>query len=252
MTLGENSRSEESVHSPKERTRKGRGTFKSPISSTINIKKDSASKESIDVNNKKPADVKANNDSEISEFNKLSLNSETKSDRSNSTHSLEEWEKLALEDQEEDKPTMQLDFETTTCLEVAGFPPQFKTHDVVAIFKSVDTSGIKLKWVNDTSAIAIFPDQEIGKLLLISKTSIKPCAHPNQNSPPSSNTIRPTTTDMVARRLIAGALGMRPPKKSQEEKQSDELKLYNARERKEQTKRDREKREKELEDAWNS
>ncbi|KAJ3275654.1 Coiled-coil domain-containing protein r3hcc1l [Terramyces sp. JEL0728] len=254
-TLGEKSKSDESVNSPKERTRKGRGSFKSPIPTTV-ILKMAKSKESLDDRNKDIIETQNNNEDILPEINDLAVDSDQKSTRSNSVHSIEEWERLELEDQEEKSP--QVDFESTTGLDVSGFPPHFKTHDVIAIFKSVDTSGLKLKWINDTSAIAIFPNQELAKRAYIATcqyplANIKPCQTPVQTSNShNANSIRPTTTDMVARRLIAGALGMRPPKKSQEEKQSDELKLYNARERKERVKRDKEKREKELDDTWNS
>lgn len=123
---------------------------------------DSKSNEGIDVDIKRVADAQDNIESEDLGLNKLSINSETRSTRSDSTHSLEEWEKLAIENHEEDKSPGQVDFESTTCLEVSGFPAQFKTHDVIAIFKNIDTTAIKLKWINDTSAIAIFPNQESG------------------------------------------------------------------------------------------
>jgi hypothetical protein len=52
---------------------------------------------------------------------------------------------------------------------------------------------------------------------------------------------RPQTTDMVARRLIAGALGVRPRLKSLKGREEDDLKLVQAKEKRTNEKRERDK-----------
>lgn len=70
---------------------------------------------------------------------------------------------------------------------------------------------------------------------------------------------RPVTTDIVARRMIAGALGVRAKKKTREEMDQDMYKInaviginhYNIGS-KESKERDAERRKKLLDNAWNS
>ncbi|KAI8900135.1 hypothetical protein BC833DRAFT_583125 [Globomyces pollinis-pini] len=154
--------------------------------------------------------------------------------------------------------------EGTIALDVSGFPSTFKAPDLISIFKG----DFKIKWINDNQAILIFSTPSAAKLAYLSNVThpfikIKPCSAPLPLAPPVIDRSRPTTTDMVARRLIAGALGVRAPKKSQQEIDNDTLKLENARVRRESVKRERElkqmeihqakeKREKESQKVWDS
>jgi hypothetical protein len=54
----------------------------------------------------------------------------------------------------------------------------------------------------------------------------------------ASSADRPVTTDSVARRLIAGALGIRPPPMSSEQRAAHELKMREAREARQSRRRD--------------
>jgi hypothetical protein len=141
----------------------------------------------------------------------------------------EEWENLEIEEvkkkeQKEHTLTESVDFGATKALLVKDFPSAFKTIDIIAIFKETP----RIKWIDDTSCLAIFRDPAMAKIEYINT-----CTHPfikisPYREPMRSVGPRPQTTDMVARRLIAGALGMKPLQKSLREIESDALKLEQA------------------------
>ena len=68
---------------------------------------------------------------------------------------------------------------------------------------------------------------------------------------PSLRKSMQNSTDLVARRLIAGALGVRPKKKSQEEQATDRLKLQQAREQREAERLLRDERQRRADAVWN-
>jgi hypothetical protein len=89
--------------------------------------------------------------------------------------------------------------------------------------------------------LAQTPKKPICKLVIIHSSKynqsykIKPAAYTSCSSNANMTRSdgfggkRPTTTDLVARRLIAGALGMKPVKKSAEQLQHDDRKFEMAR-----------------------
>ena len=52
---------------------------------------------------------------------------------------------------------------STNSLLLEGFPESFKTGDLTSLFDKVDASPA-IKWINDTSAVAVFPTSTIGLL----------------------------------------------------------------------------------------
>lgn len=49
-------------------------------------------------------------------------------------------------------------------LEISNFPPEFVEQDLMIIFAQYKESGFTIKWVDDTHALAIFSNAEIGKI----------------------------------------------------------------------------------------
>lgn len=49
-------------------------------------------------------------------------------------------------------------------LQLSRFPSSFKTPDLIGIFEDVcDKDAFRIKWIDDTTALAIFRDPEIAK-----------------------------------------------------------------------------------------
>ncbi|KAI8853480.1 hypothetical protein BC829DRAFT_382171 [Chytridium lagenaria] len=148
----------------------------------------------------------------------------------------DDWEKMAERDQVEavvvasndpPKPKVPASFEDidipTTVLECYDFPPTARTSDLHDIF--TDFTGYRVHWQTDTSALIVFSNatqakSAYAKTLMNPFLKVRPFAGrpPNRNEPEGP---RPVTTDKVARRLIAGALGMRVKKKTAEEEEAD-------------------------------
>ncbi|GAB5593425.1 hypothetical protein Unana1_08325 [Umbelopsis nana] len=98
--------------------------------------------------------------------------------------------------------------EPTTVLDCYDFPPAFKTHHLHDIFREYENmrGGYRIKWLEDTRALIIFE-------------------HPSTAASHGHVPRRPPTTDMVARRLVHGALGVRAPRsKEQRQAEKDVLK----------------------------
>uniref|UniRef100_A0A3P9AMX9 R3H domain and coiled-coil containing 1 n=1 Tax=Esox lucius TaxID=8010 RepID=A0A3P9AMX9_ESOLU len=73
-------------------------------------------------------------------------------------------------------------------IEIYDFPAMFKTDDLLDAFSDYSAGGIKIKWVDDTHALGVFSSQ--------SAEFIQPVKE------------RPQTDSVVARRMVARALGM--------------------------------------------
>ena len=131
---------------------------------------------------------------------------------------------------------------TTNTLELSGFPSTFKTADLISIFHKYETQ-FRIKWIDDTHALIIFKDAsiaraaylDVGTTPFVRITPMKESGesfHRASESPSKQqgdkNGSRPITTDMVARRLIAGALGVKAPRKSTLELDQDKQKLKEA------------------------
>jgi hypothetical protein len=128
-------------------------------------------------------------------------------------------------------PKQQQDsYDESNGLEIWNFPSFYTKKELVALF------GFKVdvKWVDDTRAVIHFDspqDLKRGYLQLCGHPAIKHKLYTPIEKRDRST--RPTTTDMVARRMIAGALGMQSRlKKTASEIESDSLKLKMVKEEK--------------------
>ncbi|KAI8812585.1 hypothetical protein BJ742DRAFT_768192 [Cladochytrium replicatum] len=154
-------------------------------------------------------------------------------------------------------PDVSEDIETTA-IEVYGFPETFKTHDIQNMYKEHESTGFKIKWIDDTSCLVIFTTSSIAKAAYVKTLSnpfvkVKPHTGPVPVVKPKESEERgprPVTTDMVARRLVAGALGLPTRKKTQEEIERDRKKLEEAKAQRDAQRAAKLKKEEELEAAW--
>jgi hypothetical protein len=92
-------------------------------------------------------------------------------------------------------------------LKISGFPASFKTKDVKELF----ITEPYIRWENDTVAYAVFESA------VQARAAYSAFYHPEATVEPVIERERPPTTDVVARRMIAGALGMKAKKKTNEE-----------------------------------
>ncbi|KAI8809250.1 hypothetical protein BJ742DRAFT_852929 [Cladochytrium replicatum] len=155
-------------------------------------------------------------------------------------------------------PNLSEDVETTA-IEVFGFPETFKTHDVQNMYKEHESTGFKIKWIDDTSCLVIFTTSSIARAAYLKTLSnpfvkVKPHTGPVPVVKPKESEERgprPVTTDMVARRLVAGALGLPTRKKTQEEIERDRKKLEEAKAQRDSLRSAKLKKEEEVGAAWN-
>ncbi|CAG8569456.1 14329_t:CDS:2 [Funneliformis mosseae] len=122
---------------------------------------------------------------------------------------------------------------STRILDIFDFPASFKTHHLHEIFQEYESmrGGYRIKWMDDTRALIIFEH---------------PVTDPNNAQPRA----RPATTDMVAKRLVHGALGVRTIR-SPEQRQAENQILRNARDQKDQQKRNETRRSQDVDAAFN-
>ncbi|KAJ2963703.1 hypothetical protein NQZ79_g1292 [Umbelopsis isabellina] len=123
--------------------------------------------------------------------------------------------------------------EPTTVLDCYDFPPAFKTHHLHDIFREYENlrGGYRIKWLEDTRALIIFEHPSTDNVSN-PLAKIRPYSGPmNSLRSTSQGTVprRPATTDMVARRLVHGALGVRAPSRSKEQRQAEKDVLKSAR-----------------------
>jgi len=150
---------------------------------------------------------------------------------------------------------------STRILDIFDFPPSFKTHHLHEIFQEYENSrgGYRIKWMNDTRALIIFEHPATARKAYLDNVTnqlatIKPYdgptdflqKNPNNNS---AQRIRPATTDMVAKRLVHGALGVRVPR-SPEQRQVENQILSTARDQRDQKRNEQTKRSQDLEAAF--
>ncbi|KAJ1550369.1 hypothetical protein HK096_007298 [Nowakowskiella sp. JEL0078] len=162
---------------------------------------------------------------------------------------------------------------STKALECSGFPKSFTTQNLQSIFHDYenDRGGFRIKWVDDLTALIIFQNEKTAKTAYLT-TLNHPFLQVKLYSGPilekeiaSSSIARPVTTgitltesifvfkqfsDIVARRLVAGALGIRTRQKTAEEKDLDRRKIEDAKVKKEQLRLQQQTHEINLEKAW--
>ncbi|KAG2226961.1 hypothetical protein INT45_006368 [Circinella minor] len=149
----------------------------------------------------------------------------------------------------------------THILDCFGFPSSFKTYHLQSIFSKYDhvQGGYRIKWMDDTRALIIFAHSQTAKRAYLDSMNnpqikIRPytdgieCSESQEEQPIPR---RPATTDMVARRLINGALGVRGPTRTPEQREKERALLQAERDRREAIKRKEAERSKAISDAFN-
>lgn len=150
---------------------------------------------------------------------------------------------------------------STRILDVFDFPASFKTHHLHEIFQEYENmrGGYRIKWMDDTRALIIFEHPATARKAYLDNvnnqlTQIKPYDGPTdflQKNPNNAQPrARPATTDLVAKRLVHGALGVRVVR-SPEQRQADNQILRNARDQREQRRNEFTRRSQDLDAAFN-
>ncbi|KAI7875175.1 hypothetical protein K492DRAFT_240424 [Lichtheimia hyalospora FSU 10163] len=131
----------------------------------------------------------------------------------------------------------------TTILDCSGFPASFKTYHIQDMFRIYEDmpGSFKIKWMDDTRALIIFGSAATAKRAYIDNIN-----NPTAKVKPYTGAVeftsstkgepipqRPVTTDMVARRLVHGALGMKRPARTPEQLQQEKDMLQSARDQRE-------------------
>lgn len=150
---------------------------------------------------------------------------------------------------------------STRILDIFDFPASFKTHHLHEIFQEYENmrGGYRIKWMDDTRALIIFEHPATARKAYLDNVTnqtaqIKPYEGPTdflQKNPNNAQPrARPATTDMVAKRLVHGALGVRVAR-SPEQRQAENQMLRNARDQREQKRNEYTKRSQDLDAAFN-
>ncbi|KAI8367705.1 uncharacterized protein BYT42DRAFT_648706 [Radiomyces spectabilis] len=199
-------------------------------------------------------------------------------DRSNSEgdedSEKEEWEELLSDDVEENlteetpaastspsrEPDIEISGDRTTVLDCRDFPASFRTHHLHDIFRPYEDmrGGYRIKWMDDTRALVIFAHPATAKRAYIDNFSnplakIRPYEGPTDGLRVDRGPVppRPATTDMVARRLVHGALGVRSPSKSADQRAAERELLKAARDARVAEKQEAARRAQAIADAFN-
>ncbi|GES90616.1 coiled-coil domain-containing protein R3HCC1L [Rhizophagus clarus] len=150
---------------------------------------------------------------------------------------------------------------STRILDIFDFPASFKTHHLHEIFQEYENmrGGYRIKWMDDTRALIIFEHPATARKAYLDNVTnqtaqIKPYDGPTdflQKNPNNAQPrARPATTDMVAKRLVHGALGVRVAR-SPEQRQAENQMLRNARDQREQKRNEYTRRSQDLDAAFN-
>ena len=129
-------------------------------------------------------------------------------------------------------------------LRVYDFPPSFREDDLIQSIKDLEFLDFRFSWINDTETLLVFSNCTDAKniyLKNISNANLKIQVY-NQIEE-ISNEPRPVKTDVVARRMVAGALGLKF-------KDKDCPKLDKAIKEKQDLQDSQEKKQQDLNTAW--
>ncbi|CAG8564497.1 8338_t:CDS:2 [Diversispora eburnea] len=151
---------------------------------------------------------------------------------------------------------------STRILDIFDFPASFKTHHLHEIFQEYENmrGGYRIKWMEDTRALIIFEHPSTARKAYLDNVTyqlatIKPYEGPTdflQKNPniAAQSRARPATTDMVAKRLVHGALGVRVSR-SPEQRQAENMILRSARDQRDQRRNEVTRRSQDLDSAFN-
>ncbi|KAI8636782.1 hypothetical protein BD408DRAFT_425566 [Parasitella parasitica] len=122
------------------------------------------------------------------------------------------------------------DDELTTTLDCYDFPSSFKTYHLQDMFREYESmkGGYSIKWMDDTRALIVFEHPNTAKKAYIDHINspivkIRPYKGHVDNKLSGPVPRRPVTTDMVARRLVHSALGVRSMKTAEQRQAEKEL-----------------------------
>jgi hypothetical protein len=141
-----------------------------------------------------------------------------------------------------------------TSILVENIPTAFKTNHLEQIF-GVHDIDFKVKWRNDTTALLQFKDKESAKSVFLQHIvkgfyTIQPCT---EKAVIQQRKKRPVTTDLVARRLIHGALGVKMDRQQRIAKDTQErAKIDSIKAQMEQRAKEERRRQREIDDAFDS
>ncbi|CAG8631050.1 7108_t:CDS:2 [Racocetra fulgida] len=149
---------------------------------------------------------------------------------------------------------------STRILDIFDFPASFKTHHLHEIFQEYENmrGGYRIKWMEDTRALIIFEHPATARKAYVDNVNnqlatIKPYDGPTdflqKNPNNSTQRIRPATTDMVAKRLFHGALGVRVAR-SPDQRQVENQILRTARDQRDQKRNEQIRRSQDLDAAF--
>ncbi|XP_052190499.1 uncharacterized protein LOC127800104 isoform X1 [Diospyros lotus] len=121
---------------------------------------------------------------------------------------------------EGDTQTRNLKYGVSHALVLADFPPSTKTADLEKLLENFKNQGFVIRWINDTTALAVFRTQKIALeacnriqctftvRVLEEEDVLLKSIPPRDLDPPR---IRPETSTSTARRLIAQGMGIKLP-----------------------------------------
>ncbi|KAI9246840.1 hypothetical protein EDC94DRAFT_626893 [Helicostylum pulchrum] len=241
--------------SPKEEPelkRRGRGQFRAPLTEDLVI-----------VNSTEPKTPKTDNPvfDLIKKVEKLATGPNKQEEPDDWE---EEWEetidvvvkKATPEPPKKVNTILPEDDDLTTVLDCYDFPNAFKTHHLQDIFKEYESirGGYTIKWMDDTRALIVFEHPATAKKAYIDNLNspfikIRPYKGHIDKKPSGPVPRRPVTTDMVARRLVHGALGVKSSKTAEQRQVEKEL-LKQAREQRHSQKANAVNREKDISKAF--
>ncbi|KAK3824553.1 MAG: hypothetical protein J3Q66DRAFT_325367 [Benniella sp.] len=214
-----------------------------------------------------------------------------------SEEELEDWE-LALQDSDEDaipsientkpsKPTkshpaellrnsaiekaskaggVEVPTEDFYIIELYDFSPSIKTSHLTDMFAAYEnkSGGFKIKWIDDTRALAIFESASIAKQAFTANLTnqiakLRPYNGADKDTIRSAegssggayNGARPAKTDSVARRLVHGALGLRV-RRTPEQIAEEKALVQAAREARDQQRQEQQRQRQEMDAIFDS
>ncbi|XP_061433871.1 coiled-coil domain-containing protein R3HCC1L-like isoform X2 [Lethenteron reissneri] len=128
-------------------------------------------------------------------------------------------------------------------LEIYGFPSGFRTEDLISAFSAFQSRGFDVKWVDDEHALGLFNSPIAAQDALAMKHALvrtrplcrasSPTRDKARRNPEFLQPVRPRpqTSAVLARRLVAGALGVRSGA-SPEQRSAERRKLQEAKDKK--------------------
>ena len=97
----------------------------------------------------------------------------------------------------------------SSVLLVSDFPSHFSEKDLINAIIDLGKLEFSFKWRNDTETLLVFKNSTAARNIYIKNISNPKLKIDVYNEPPIDLSPRPVRTDVVARRMVAGALGLK-------------------------------------------